>query len=460
MSKHKELDIELVESFAVDALDSLRGFERAALSLDSNASGDALRELFRTAHTLKGSAMGIGLDEYGFFVHKVEDLIQLLCMGEISPAPDVVDTLLCAHARLKAWAQGLSTNARHIAPVDDVLAKLAAIQRPAQSGSDNDVAATRSKPATKVETSESLEVVLDFYKKEAQQPETSRRSRKHKGAGNDRARRHKKLDHAYQSLKVSTAKLDEIIDLVGEISSHQEILKDVSNDEASRDRSAQAVQALTLRLMHELHSTGGGARRVAIKSLMLKLQKTATLLAESQGKKVRVVLEGEDVELNSLVYEKLSAPLVHVIRNAVDHGVEYSDARVAQGKAPEATITIRARHDAHDISVSVTDDGQGLNDQAIFSAAVKKGLVRSDEQLSPEQIRQFIFEQGFSTASRLTEVSGRGVGMDVALKAVQELHGVITLSSEPGRGTTVSIRIPEPRSGGYDWSALDAQMKR
>jgi two-component system chemotaxis sensor kinase CheA len=460
MNKQKELDIELVESFAVDALDLLRGFERAALSLETDASGDALRELFRTAHTLKGSAMGIGLDEYGFCVHKVEDLIQLLCVGEISPSREVVDILISANARLKVWAQGLSTNPRYVPSVEDILAKVAVVHRDVKDRADVDGGGHRSKSTTALESREDLEAVLEFYKKQGQPAGGVNKPRKGKVSVEERARRHKKLDHAYESLKFSTRKLEEIIDLVGELSSHQEILKDGSHDQESRARSAQAVQALTLRLVHELHSTGGAVRRVSIKSLMLKLQKTATLLAQSQGKKVRVVLEGEDVELNSSVYEKLSAPLVHVIRNAVDHGVESSESRVAQGKSTEATITIGARREEDGVSVTVSDDGQGLNDRAIFSAAVKKGLVGQDEKLSSEEIRRFIFEQGFSTASKLTEVSGRGVGMDVVFKAVQELEGVISLTSEEGRGTSVSIRIPEARRRDYDWSSLDTELKR
>jgi two-component system chemotaxis sensor kinase CheA len=156
----------------------------------------------------------------------------------------------------------------------------------------------------------------------------------------------------------------------------------------------------------------------------------------------RVAIEGGDVQLDKSVIEKISDPLVHVIRNSVDHGIEVPSRRVALGKPAEATIKIAALQDAVGVTIIVSDDGQGMDDRVIFAAAVKKGIVKPDAQLTSDQIRRLIFVQGVSTASKLTEISGRGVGMDIVMRTVQSLRGRIDLQSTLGQGTAISFTLP------------------
>jgi two-component system chemotaxis sensor kinase CheA len=212
-------------------------------------------------------------------------------------------------------------------------------------------------------------------------------------------------------------------------------------DELPSKSTARALQ-LSHKLVKDIHSKALELRMQPLTGLMQKLERTATDLATMQGKQIRVVLEGTDVQLDKSVIEKISDPLVHVIRNAVDHGIEQPSRRVAHGKPAEATIAIAAIQDAVGVSIVVSDDGQGMNDKNIFTAAVKKGIVAADAQLTSDQIKRLIFVQGISTAAKLTEISGRGVGMDIVLRTVESLRGRIDISSKLGEGTSMTITLP------------------
>jgi two-component system chemotaxis sensor kinase CheA len=183
-----------------------------------------------------------------------------------------------------------------------------------------------------------------------------------------------------------------------------------------------------------------------LSALMQKLEKTATELATMQGKLLRVVIEGSEVQFDKTVIEKISDPLVHVIRNSVDHGIEPPVDRVAAGKNPEATLRIAAVQDAGGVSIVVSDDGRGMDDNAILAAAIKKGVVAPEAQLSSEQIKNLIFVQGISTAPKLTEISGRGVGMDIVMRTAQSLRGQIGLRSVLGEGTSITMTLPTSMS--------------
>lgn len=183
-------------------------------------------------------------------------------------------------------------------------------------------------------------------------------------------------------------------------------------------------------------------RAQPIGSVFSRVPRILRELTTSTGKHVRLEVSGESTELDKTVIERLGEPLTHLIRNAVDHGIESAETRIAAGKPAEGTLSLSAEHRSGRILIRIADDGAGINRERVFAKAVEKGLIAPDAQLSKEEIDLLIFAPGFSTAAQVTNVSGRGVGMDVVRQNVKELGGRITIDSEPGSGTTFTLTLP------------------
>jgi len=181
---------------------------------------------------------------------------------------------------------------------------------------------------------------------------------------------------------------------------------------------------------------------VPVGPLLRQYARTVRDVARAHGKVARLVIEGGDVEVDTAVIERIRDPLTHMIRNAIDHGLESPEMRREQGKDPCGTITLRASHDAGDIVVALSDDGAGFSQARIAAQAKARGLCQRPEELSEEDLYQMVFEPGFSTAEAVSDLSGRGVGMDVVRRSIEALRGTIRIQSEEGRGSTIAIRLP------------------
>jgi two-component system chemotaxis sensor kinase CheA len=256
------------------------------------------------------------------------------------------------------------------------------------------------------------------------------------------AKRQRASARTQETLRVSATKLDELVQLISELSIHQGILREARREDPLVSTAAARALQLSCTLVQEIHAKALELRMQPFSGLMQKLERNAIDLATMQGKQINVVLEGSDVQFDKTVLDKISDPLVHVIRNAIDHGVEYPSQREEAGKPVEATLKISAIQGAGTVSIVVSDDGRGMNDEAIFAAAVRKGIVAPETRLNSLQIKRLIFIQGISTAPRLTEISGRGVGMDIVMRTIQSLRGAIEIESERGKGTTLTITLP------------------
>jgi len=183
-------------------------------------------------------------------------------------------------------------------------------------------------------------------------------------------------------------------------------------------------------------------RMMPIRATFEKFRRLVHDLARDLGKNVELTIEGADTELDKTVIDQLSDPLMHLIRNSMDHGIGSPEARAAQGKRPTATVHLSARHSGASVLIGVSDDGNGIDAEAVLARAIEKGLTTADAVLSKQEIFAFIFQPGFSTAKTVTDVSGRGVGMDVVRQRVDSLRGSIDVASNPGEGTTVTLRLP------------------
>ncbi|HEY6490256.1 MAG: chemotaxis protein CheA [Terracidiphilus sp.] len=242
------------------------------------------------------------------------------------------------------------------------------------------------------------------------------------------------------SLRVPAAKLDQLVDLVGELVTVQARLSElaVGRDDPEVTEVAEQVE----RLAASLRENSMNMRMVPIRATFERFRRLVHDLARDLGKSVELATEGAETELDKAVIECLSDPLMHLIRNSMDHGIERAEVRTAQGKNAKATIRLSARHAGASVLVEVADDGSGIDAEAVRLRAVEKGLVASDAPLDDAQIHALLFQPGFSTAKEVTEVSGRGVGMDVVRKSVESLRGMIDVASTRGRGTTVTLRLP------------------
>lgn len=247
---------------------------------------------------------------------------------------------------------------------------------------------------------------------------------------------------ALHAVKVATSKLDGLVDLAGELLIAQSlIVQSISSAETDRHVLGRNLDQLN-RISKELQRTAMSMRMVPIRATFQKMNRLVRDIAADQGKSVRLVLEGEETEVDRTIVEKLADPLMHMVRNAVDHAIEAPDRRAAAGKAADGTITLRAYHKSGNVIIQVTDDGVGLHRDEIRAKAIKNGLLKSSAKLEDRDLLNLILKPGFSTATTITAISGRGVGMDVVQRNIAQLRGRIDIKSVTGQGTTFTLRLP------------------
>lgn len=251
------------------------------------------------------------------------------------------------------------------------------------------------------------------------------------------------------SMRVNAAKIDALIDMVGELVITQSMLTDISEQmEEDPARVEQQIERLRSGLAElerntrELQESVMGIRMVPIAQVFNRFPRLVHDLSGQLGKQIDLQMEGELTEIDKTVLEHLGDPLVHLVRNAIDHGIEMPDERSAAGKDPTGRVTLEAYHRGGNVVIEIRDDGRGMNSDRILEKARAAGLLRPDQNPEPHEILQYIFEPGLSTADQVSDLSGRGVGMDVVKKNIRGLGGNIELHSEPGRGSRVTIRLP------------------
>ena len=242
------------------------------------------------------------------------------------------------------------------------------------------------------------------------------------------------------SLRVSNEKLDQLINLVGELVTVQARLGGVSA--RMQDPEIMAISEEVDRLALELRENSMSIRMVPLRATFDRFRRLVRDLAIELGKEVDLTIEGADTELDKTVIDQLSDPLVHIIRNSMDHGIETPEVRRAAGKTSGAIIRLSAVHSGANVLIRVSDDGRGLDVAAIRARAIERGIINADAQLSEGEVFSLILSPGFSTARQITDLSGRGVGMDVVRRNVEALRGSIEITSKPGAGLTVTLRLP------------------
>jgi two-component system chemotaxis sensor kinase CheA len=247
-------------------------------------------------------------------------------------------------------------------------------------------------------------------------------------------------DSSAAFIRIDAAKLDSLITRVGELitatAGANLLARRSGNSELAESTSTLSS------LVEEVREGALQLRMVKIGATFSRFQRTVRDVSRELGKEIQLVVRGEDTELDKTVVERIADPLTHLVRNAMDHGIEPAEARLARGKPALGTVTLNAYHDSGSIVIEVSDDGGGLKRDKILAKALQRGLVEEGRSLTDSEVFAFIFEAGFSTAEKVTNLSGRGVGMDVVKRNITALRGTVSINSEEGRGTTVTVRLP------------------
>lgn len=398
----------ILKNFLVESGEGLDLMEQSILGLESRpADSELIQTIFRVVHTMKGNASLLEIENLLSFSHSAEDLLDTVRDGKLSVTPEIITLLLDLVDVLRQMVTAAGEGKDEMpAAAKDILARVSRCVK--GSGKTE-----KPKPEDAVRAEAATFTAGVFHK--------------------DTAR----------TLRVDIEKLDRLLNLVGEITIARGRVAQMldAEDEVSREDIRDA-HSFADALHSELQDTILKARMVPIGPLFHQYNRTVRDLAKSLGKMAQLHIEGEDIEVDTAVVEHLKDPLLHMLRNALDHGIEVPAVRKKRGKPPAGTITVRAVRQGGNIVIEVSDDGAGLDRQKILVAAEKKGLIAESEKLSNHGVYQLIFESGLTTVSHVTNVSGRGVGMDVVRRNVQALRGTVQVISEPGVGSTVRIRLP------------------
>lgn len=404
----------LLQTFLAEAEETFVHMEQALVALESRPNDDQLLHgLFRDAHTLKGSAGLVGgFDAVRDLAHDLEDVLERLRKRTLGVSDTVVTLLLKSVDVLRSAVTDAAGGATEAS--EAVLAFRRRLAEAAQGAVQVAPGAPPPPPGGGGGGGGPVD--------EAPAPQQP--------AGSGR------------SLRVDVLKLDRMLDLSGEIAIARGRLGEMLERGVATHSEILEAHRETDRLYLDLQELIMKARMVPIGPSFHQHVRTVRDVATAHGKQARLVVEGEDVEVDTAVVEYVRDPLTHMVRNALDHGIEPPDVRRAAGKDPTGKLLLRAFHEAGSMVIQVCDDGAGLDRRKIAEKAVAMGLATDGARLSDEDLARVVFEPGFSTADRVTELSGRGVGMDVVRRNVEALRGSVAIESERGRGTTVTIRVP------------------
>jgi len=409
-------DAELVADFIFESREHLATIEQCLLTLEREPdNADAINSVFRGFHSIKGLAGILEFAAIQEVSHEVETALNLARDGVLAITPAVIDVVLESVDYLsRAIAAVESGGARERGSGHDSLLERVRAVMAEKPGAP----ALAAPPETAVETAVDTVVPPPGDGKRTVAPAES------------------------QSVRVATAKLDYLVDMVGEMVIAQSLLRHSQTLAAASDPRLHRDLSQLARITGEVQKTAMAMRMVPIGHLFQHAVRQIRDLSRQLGKQVDLVTRGENTELDKCIAEQLADPLMHMVRNAIDHGIGGPEERVAAGKPPRATITLAAYHQAGQIVIEVADDGRGLDRRKILAKARERGLAKDGEHLSEADAFRLILEPGFSTADQVTGISGRGVGMDVVCRQVEKLRGRVEIRSQAGQGTAFLLKLP------------------
>lgn len=447
----KVQDESLLRDFIVEGLEYIGEIEINILNLEQNPDDkEYINAVFRPFHSIKGVASFLDLKEIRDIAHDLENLLDRARSSELNVDSKLIDIVLEGADVLKEMIGSLNEvmegNRRqpYIPDMSGLRARIATVddEPPEEERSVKKLGAILVEDGVISEEvlEESLKKGSDRSKKigetlieegKVKSKQVLQALRKQTGQITDT-----------NTIRVDVKKLDDFVDMIGELVITQSMIKQNLMTQKSEDRKLMGDISQLSSITSELQRTSTSLRMVPIKQTFQRMARLVRDLARNAGKEVSVEMVGEDTEIDRKMVEEIYNPLVHMVRNAVDHGLESKEVRLKQGKAEKGLIQLKAYHKGGSIVIEISDDGGGLSTSKILKKAREKGLVGEGDDLSDQEVYRLLFLPGFSTAASVTDVSGRGVGMDVVKQTVDKLRGKIEIKSVEGEGTTFATLFP------------------
>lgn len=463
-----EFEKEVKLDFLAEALQLLDDSEQAFLALESDKNNtNLMNEIFRLAHNLKGTSRAVGFGDVAEFTHEMENLILKVKEGQIKITDEIVSLLLECNDHVSIMIKTLNMDLDSRFSSVDIIAKIKlaltgelGAQAQAAPMQEEVISLGETISAEDIALLESFErdleaprEVLDEAQKEqrahsffptevpvlesvAQKTEAevvpmaqeSKKAVSNKGAAED------------DSIRVSLARVELLNDVVGELVIIQTVLNQ-HREEVHNPLMLKSLSQLA-KLSKEIQNISMSLRMVPLKQTLQKMQRIVRDTSKALDKKVHLELIGEETEIDKTVLEHLADPLVHIVRNAVDHGLESTAERLLAGKSAEGVVSIRAFHEGNNLVIEIRDDGKGINPKIIREKAIEKKVISATSNLTDDELVNLIFHPGFSTKAEVSEISGRGVGMDVVKTNIEKLSGEVKVSTEMGKGSVFKVVLP------------------
>jgi two-component system chemotaxis sensor kinase CheA len=419
-----EADTEIIKDFLVESYENLDNLDREFVALETTPGArDRIAAIFRTIHTIKGTAGFLGLPKLEALAHAGESVLSKLRDGELTLAPEITSGLLAMVDGVRAILKCLESSGNEgTESFGEVAARLVRLQAGAVvAAAPAEPAATS--PAAPPEPTATQPEEIDPPALADAQPAKA-------GAVSD------------TSIRVDVGLLDKLMNLVGElVLARNQILQfGTQSKDVSFMGTTQRLNLITTELQEGVMKT----RMQPIGNLWNKLPRVVRDLALSCGKQVTLEMEGKETDLDRTIIEAIKDPLTHIVRNSIDHGLETPSARVAKGKNPTGRLGLRAFHEGGQVNIEISDDGAGIDIERVRKKATECGLVAPERArtMSDREVTNLIFQPGFSTAEKVTNVSGRGVGMDVVRTNIEKIGGTVDIHSRAGLGCLLKIKIP------------------
>ncbi|MCJ7754461.1 MAG: chemotaxis protein CheA, partial [Thermoanaerobaculales bacterium] len=454
----------IIAEFLAESFENLDLLDQDLVSLEKNPDDpEVFARIFRTIHTIKGTCGFLAFQKLEAVAHVGESLLARLRDGTLSLRPEITTDLLVMIDAVRTILANIDrTGNEGETNYTDLIARLQAFETSEKSSGTADPASAPASPAAGGSTAKKK---TPPAKRTTSRP--AAKTAKGKGSGSTRptnaapppSSKPEPSDAgssdgtetleltsipaaAESNIRVDVRVLDHLMNLVGELvlARNQLVQRLAGGNDTRLASSAQRLDSITGELQEAVMRT----RMQPISSIWQKLPRFVRDLAHNFEKEVEIEMEGEETDLDKSVIEAIKGSLLHLVRNAVDHGIEAPDVRESQGKPRAGRLRLRAHHEGGNVVIEVRDDGRGLDQAQILKRAVKAGFVSPDdaEELDPREINSFVFRPGFSTAAKVTNISGRGVGLDVVRANIESLGGSIELQSEPGKSTTFRLKIP------------------
>jgi len=454
-----EETIALIAEFLTESTEGIAGVDQILMNTEQDGfNADMVNSIFRTFHSIKGVAGFLDLQDIQALAHTTEALLNLVRQGKLELKGAALDRVFDATEAMRAMLEGVrqAVDAQRAIPPNPALPGLLDRLQAVIDGR-----AEKPDPVPEVEPGLKLGEVLqritrippEIIDKAVEQQRSSGRRLGEELVAQGivkprevvtalRAQAASGGGKIKETIKVDLERLDSLVEMIGELVIVESMVMNIPEIQQIQSHMARNYLGQLTKITRDLQSVGMRMRMVPVRSAFQKMARLVRDLSHKSGKQVKITLAGEATEMDRTMVDQVADPLVHMVRNAIDHGLEPPEEREKRGKSPVGELRLSAYHEGGSILIELSDDGRGLDREAILNKARSQGIVREGQTLSDAEIYDLIFAPGFSTARQVTEISGRGVGMDVVKRNIEAMRGRVLISTEKGKGTTFKLVLP------------------